>query len=55
MESNIISSERKLWGATVSSAPPEVEFDNVMNSTSPKGMAELTGKIVCTCSLYVTH
>ncbi|KAL6701027.1 hypothetical protein J3F84DRAFT_359957 [Trichoderma pleuroticola] len=40
-----IQDERRLWGATVSSAPPEVEFDNVMNSTSPKGMAELTGKI----------
>ncbi|KAL7945625.1 hypothetical protein V8C42DRAFT_61717 [Trichoderma barbatum] len=37
--------ERSLWDATISSAPPEVNFENVMNSASPKGMAELTGKI----------
>ncbi|KAL6805447.1 hypothetical protein J3E68DRAFT_388509 [Trichoderma sp. SZMC 28012] len=40
-----IQDERRLWGATVSSNPPEVDFENVMNSSSPKGMAELTGKI----------
>ncbi|KAK1243751.1 hypothetical protein MKX08_001889 [Trichoderma sp. CBMAI-0020] len=37
--------ERKLWGATIASAPPEVRFDDVMSSTSPKGLADLTSKI----------
>ncbi|KAL7903397.1 hypothetical protein HDV64DRAFT_238750 [Trichoderma sp. TUCIM 5745] len=37
--------ERKLWGATIASAPPEVRFDHVMSSTSPKGLADLTSKI----------
>ncbi|KAL6878913.1 Trimethyllysine dioxygenase [Trichoderma novae-zelandiae] len=37
--------ERSLWGATISSAPPEVDFENVMSSASSKGMAELTSKI----------
>ncbi|EHK26167.1 uncharacterized protein TRIVIDRAFT_36187 [Trichoderma virens Gv29-8] len=40
-----LSNQERLWGATVSSAPPEVNYENVMSSTSPKGMAELTGKI----------
>ncbi|KAL9471341.1 hypothetical protein ACSS6W_009282 [Trichoderma asperelloides] len=37
--------KRKLWGATIASAPPEVRFDDVMSGTSPKGMADLTSKI----------
>ncbi|KAL7925534.1 hypothetical protein ACQKWADRAFT_284305 [Trichoderma austrokoningii] len=37
--------ERKLWGATIASAPPEVRFDDVMSSTSSKGLADLTSKI----------
>ncbi|KAH0498135.1 hypothetical protein TgHK011_005408 [Trichoderma gracile] len=37
--------ERSLWGATISSAPPQVDFENVMSSASSKGMAELTSKI----------
>ncbi|TFB04544.1 hypothetical protein CCMA1212_003852, partial [Trichoderma ghanense] len=37
--------DRSLWGATISSAPPEVDFENLMSSASSKGMAELTSKI----------
>lgn len=37
--------ERSLWGAAISSAPPEVDFENVMSSGSSTGMAELTSKI----------
>lgn len=50
---NIVRSERKLWGATIASAPPEVRFDDVMSSTSPKGLADLTSKIARTDYIYI--
>lgn len=50
---NVVPSERKLWGATIASAPPEVRFDDVMSSTSPKGLADLTSKIARTDYVYI--
>ncbi|KAK6453355.1 trimethyllysine dioxygenase [Trichoderma asperellum] len=47
-EKLVDQSKRKLWGATIASAPPEVRFDDVMSGTSPKGMADLTSKIART-------
>lgn len=37
--------DKTLWGATISSAAPEVGFENVMSIASSRGMAELTSKI----------
>ncbi|KAL7790866.1 hypothetical protein V8C37DRAFT_383469 [Trichoderma ceciliae] len=37
--------QERLWSATISSAPPEVHFENVMSGTSPKGMSDLTRKL----------
>jgi hypothetical protein len=50
---NNFCSERRLWSATITSAPPEVYFDDVMSGTSLKGMAELTSKIACNGYIYL--